>query len=122
MRVPINMVISVDGTDAITGLTLNEKQTVRFLDRVASYLPFFLPPNPNCSWPGGVRSLKRQKVDHILEGCRCSCCLTNNIAGRSGTMLVYKGQINELIARNSKESKLFLVRVVILVICALLVI
>ncbi len=43
MRVPTNMVISVDGTDAITGLKLNEKQTARFLGQAASNLPFFLP-------------------------------------------------------------------------------
>ena len=54
MRVPTNMVISVDGTDAITRLKLNEKQIARFLDKVASNLPFFLPANPRCSWPGGV--------------------------------------------------------------------
>jgi len=105
MRVPTNMVISVDGTDAITGLKLNEKQIARFLDKVASNLPFFLPANPRCSWPGGVRPLKPQLVDHILEGCRCSCCLTHNTSGPSGNMLVFEGQINELIARNSKESE-----------------
>ena len=105
MRVPTNMVISVDKTNAITGLKLNEKQTARFLDRVASNLLYFLLPNPHCSWPGGVRQLKPQKVDHILEGCRCSCCLTNNISGPSGTMLVYECQINELLARYSKESE-----------------
>ena len=43
MRVPTNMVISVDGTDAITGLRLNEKQTGRFLDKVASNLFFSCP-------------------------------------------------------------------------------
>jgi len=42
-------------------------------------------------------------VDHILEGCRYSCCLTHNTSGPSGKMIVYEGQINELIARNSKE-------------------
>jgi hypothetical protein len=93
MLMPTNMVISVDSTDAITGLKLNKKQTARFLDKVASNLPCFLPPNPFCSWPGVVGQFKPQKVDHIIEGCRCSCCLANNISGPSGTMLVYEGRL-----------------------------
>ncbi len=43
MRVPTNMVISVDGTNAITGLKLNKKHTARFLDKVASNLLFSCP-------------------------------------------------------------------------------
>jgi len=122
MRVPTNMVISVDGNTAITELKLNKKQTARFLDSVASNLSFILPPNPRCSWPERIRPLKPQIMDHILEGCRCSCCLTNNISGPSGTMLVYEGQINELIQEIPKNRNLFLVRLETLVILVILVI
>ncbi len=51
LRMPTDMDISVDVAVAITGLKLGEKQTIKFLDKVASKLPWFLTPNPHKKSP-----------------------------------------------------------------------
>jgi len=63
MTVPTYMAISVDGADAKTGL--KEKQTIKFLEMVASKQPCFWTPKPRCSWPVGISSLRLETVDHI---------------------------------------------------------
>ena len=101
LRVPVNMEISADGFNAITGNQISKSYYLNQLKEITNGLLLFPEPSARVFWPKRLSEEPPETVKSLIKNCKCALCHSTYKTFDPGKTTLYRGNINDLILKTS---------------------